>query len=217
MIEIYTDASIKKYENGRAFGCAGAICPEYGKESYKILPDATNNKSEITAIYLGVILANEILISNPELLDRRVTIYSDSKISVYGLREWMPTWLDNRIGGIIYNNSGKPVKNQEVFLNILAYLTKYDLKITIRHQKGHVDVLDAKSMANANDVYRESNGYRLDSNTLTKICIYNNQVDETSRNILQDIDPDTYPINKGSNARMMAYYIPPANYNQYIS
>ena len=61
ILEVYTDASIKTYPNGRTFGCSGAICPTTGESIYSINPDTTNNKSELRAIYIGVQLIKDII------------------------------------------------------------------------------------------------------------------------------------------------------------
>ena len=75
-LEICCDASIKKYPNGREFGCAGAVAIGYG-EVFRILPDTTNNRSECIAVLLAIKLAKEIVDSSNEPFDE-ITIYSDS-------------------------------------------------------------------------------------------------------------------------------------------
>ena len=190
-LEIYTDASTREFLNGRVFGCAGAIAPMFKAKSLQILPDSTNNRSEITAIYLAVVMAKQIKDNNPDI--EKITIYSDSKISVFGLKKWMNTWIDNIQNGILYSNSGNPVANQDIFLNIISYLESNNLKINIRHQKGHVKVLDQKSMHNAKKVYYESNNEDIDNDKLSRICWYNNLIDEDTRNTLASIKISDYP------------------------
>lgn len=215
-MEIFTDASTRVI-NGRDFACAGAECPVYRARKYEVLPDATNNKGEITAIYLGIQLAHEIIMTNPSAKGEPIIIYSDSKISVFGLREWMPEWLRNRVGGVIMSSSMKPVKNQEVFMNIIAYIMKYDMRIILKHQKGHVNCLNEKQLTEARKVYYESNRESIDHATLSRICLYNEIVDQESRKTLMMVNPKDYPVETKHAQNLMAYYVPPESYREHIS
>ena len=126
-LNIFTDASIKQVGQ-ETVGCAGAFCVA-GKDrtiinqTNRILRYATNNSSEITAVKLGIDLA----------IDYRndfdtINLFSDSKICIYGLREWIFNWIDNMSNGVLYNSSNTEVANQEMFKKIINLITHYNTK-----------------------------------------------------------------------------------------
>ena len=206
-LEIFCDASIRKFLDGRIFGCAGAIAPMYKGKSLEIMPDSTNNAAEIEAVYLAVKLTKDLKDAYPEI--EKVTIYSDSKISVFGLREWMHRWVNNMRNGILYTDSRTPVANQEIFLKIISFLESNKLEINIRHQKGHVNALNQNSMRNAKRVYEESNKEVIDLQTLSRICWYNDCIDRETRDMLGKIKESDYPPNPFDGELInICYYIP---------
>ena len=211
-VEICCDASIKKYPNGRTFGCAGAIVVDMDNMSRtRIIPDSTNNASELYAMYLAVNLAKELLIMNSSY---DITIYADSKFVVYGMKVWMDKWLSTMdSNGVMYNYMNEPVKNQELFSMIINFMVNNNLRLKIRHQKGHVKILNSKSMSEANNVFYESNGYRLDYNTLSRISLYNNKIDKLTKNILTHTNPDDYAI---EDKESVFRYLIPYNYKEFV-
>lgn len=217
-LEICCDASIKKFENDRTFGCAGAIVIGSNEQMYKVLPDSTNNRSECIAVLLAVRLANEM---RQKTNYDNITIYSDSKFAVYGLKEWLPKWLSTRDqNGIMYNYNGKPVINQELFLAIVSYLVKNDLKVRFLHQKGHVNINSGKDMYIANKVFFESNGFFMNLDKIKQISYYNNIIDNNTRIKLNEdksIDPINTPIIKRNmDYDIMCKYMIPRNYKDFI-
>lgn len=189
---IFTDASIIKTIYGETIGCAGAIgyLTSGNKDpiiSTKIIRESTNNNSEITAILLGVGIA----LSAPKGF--KINLFSDSKICIYGLREWIYSWMNNREpDGTMVSSSGTPVANQEVFLHIINLITTNNLSINLYHQKGHVKNTKS-SLDNAKKVFFESNGVVLDDQDIFNISSFNNYIDEYTRAKL-----NTYVDNKGN-------------------
>ena len=212
-LEICCDASIMKYPNGRTFGCAGAVTTILNIERKIIIPDCTNNRAELIAMYTAVRLANEI----KQIKPYDITIYADSKFVVYGMKVWMEDWLrkidDN---GIIYNHANKPVINQDLFMMILSYMISNNLRLKIRHQKGHVKFLNEKSLAMASRVFQESNGYKLDYCTLRRISLYNDKIDRSTKEMLKTINPNDYPIENNDGLPKICNYIIPYNYKDYV-
>ena len=215
VLEICCDASIKTYPNGRTFGCAGAIATGYNIKKIKVIPDTTNNRSELFAMFLAIKLAEEL-----QVMTRfdEVIIYSDSKFTVFGLKVWMDKWLSSRdANGIMYGYNNEPVKNQELFGMIISYMVKNNLRFNIRHQKGHINQTE-KKLQIADRVFFESNGYHLDRETLSRISFYNDIIDKTTKQVLMTTNPDMYPIINinTDNSVMMCNYIIPSNYKEYI-
>ena len=216
ILEICTDASIRTFPNGRVFGCAGALCITTMEQDFLISQDTTNNRSELLAIYLGLKLAKRIMDKNPNF--DSVIIYSDSQFGIFGLTKWMHGWMRNMDNnGVIYGSNGKPVKNQELFMCILSYIAINNLKVTFRHCSGHVRYTSIKCLKDANEVFYKSNGFYLKPEDIYKLAYYNDIVDNATRDYLQNINPDLYPImDYSNNYQVMTKYVVPNNYLNYI-
>ena len=216
ILEICTDASIRTFPNGRVFGCAGALCITTLEQDYLISQDTTNNRSELLGIYLGLKLGKRIMDEHPEY--DSMVIYSDSQFAVFGLTRWMQGWMKNKDhNGIIYGSNGKPVKNQELFMCILSYITSNQLKVTFRHCSGHVRYTSIKMLRLANEAYYKSNGEYLRPEDIYKLAYYNDIVDNSTREYLQRVNPDIYPkMDYSNNHNIMTKYIVPNNYTKFI-
>lgn len=213
-LEICCDASTTTFPNGRTFGCAGAITTFTGIERTCIVPDATNNKAELMAMYTAIKLVQELCTTNQY---DDITIYADSKFVVYGMKVWMDNWLLNKDeNDILYNYNKEPVKNQDLFKMIISYMVINNLKIKIRHQKGHVKVLNEKSMAQAARVFRDSNHYDIDHDTLSRISFYNDKIDRDTKAILTTVNPNDYPISNQEDFIIPCKYVIPYNYKEYV-
>lgn len=220
VLEIFCDASIKNFSNGRQFGCAGAIAVINGSTQagslLRVLPDSTNNKSEITAIYLAVKLAHQIITNYGEV--SKIIVYSDSKISVYGLKYWMDKWVEMMYNGVLYTPQGDRVKNQEIFIQIYDFLARNNMKITLLHCKGHVNIIKQSSLINAADVFYESNGFYPDKDLLIKVANYNNIIDNQTRQHLDTVNPNmSNIILENSGGEKMYHYVLPINWKDYIN
>lgn len=189
-LNIFTDASIKQVGQ-ETVGCAGAFCVA-GKDrtiinqTNRILRHATNNSSEITAVKLGIDLA----------IDYRndfdtINLFSDSKICIYGLREWIFNWIDNMSNGVLYNSSNTEVANQEMFKKIINLITHYNLNIHLYHVKGHVNINSIKSVLNAIRVFNISNGIILPTQDMIDISDMNNYVDIFTGELLESINTNS--------------------------
>lgn len=214
-IEIFPDASLKKFNNGRIVTCAGVLFPKNNISDWKVMPDSTNNEAELMAVYMAVKMAKKVLTEHPEYENKEIRIYSDSKSAVYGLTKSMPDWLKNiDIYGKIYNNSNQLVKNQELFFMIINYLVDNNLKVKFLHIKGHINYFNNKKIDLANRVFKESNGYKLSNEDMSRICFYNCMVDEYTRKILNSLsEEDLYKYDRPI---LMANVIPPKNYREFI-
>lgn len=215
VLEIFCDASIKKFPNQRVFGCAGAIGYCNGTtigETLRVLPDSTNNESEITAILLAVNLANETIKQYGQV--DQIIIYSDSKISVYGLKYWMNKWVELMYQGVLYTPQGDRVKNQEIFIQIYDFLARNNMRIQLLHCKGHVRVTSQDSLTKAADVFYESNGFYPTKELLIRMANYNNIIDNDTREYLNS-DKVDLALHKPEGIRMLSYVMP-VNWKDYI-
>ena len=145
------------------------------EQQYRVCSDTTNNNAEIKAIRLGV----EIAIRFKNRFSH-INIFSDSQISIFGIRDYIFNWKN--INGIICGYQNKPIANQSVFLEILDMIVRSDLHINFWHQKGHVDMKQS-SLYNALHVFQSSNGIRgnVSLGFIKYISFWNDMVDNESR------------------------------------
>ena len=186
IFDIYTDASI---DLNKRIGCSGALVVnrkrnEIVKSIFGVKFNATNNMSEIIAIWLGIYQAIELLYT--EQTPFHINLFSDSQISLFGLREWIYGWINNRKGNSMIGSSGT-VSNQEWFRDCYHAILSSGIKMKLFHQKGHINLNSSKSIYEADKVFRTSNVNSLRMIGLTPqiVSTYNNLVDEETRKIVQ--------------------------------
>ena len=215
-LEICTDASLKIID-GRTFTCSGAICCNTQEKRFRILADSTNNKGELVAIHQGVLLAIEEIKKCPGRY-ARVNLYSDSQFGILGIRDWFQSWyskMDN--DGVIYNASGAPVKNQELFFMVITECIINNMTVNFYNQKGHVDLYSKSSMDEAEQQFKQANGFFIRYDQLYKISYYNNIIDKDSRRLLDSVQASQYPIMDACDnpVHLCEYKVSP-NYKNFI-
>ncbi len=195
IFNLFCDASI---DLPTSMACAGCIITMQDRDTGKVLwtepiikcsiqRNATNNSAEILAIFLGISEAVEIARFNQDPIFR---VFSDSKISLYGLRDWMKNWIVNSSeDGTLRSTSGNPVANQQTFVQIYNLIIENNLKVEFYHQRGHVT-------ENGRLGSKESRAYFIKTNKVAPealgqididyLNIYNNQVDNITRDVLYD-------------------------------
>lgn len=208
-LNIFCDASIYKHHEGLYTGCPGAIAVHDNQvidNIVSIRTDSTNNNSEITAISYGVILMAKYYNQYDT-----IRIFSDSKICVFGLREWIFKWVNCINNGVMFSSSGQPVMNQNIFLGIAQFIINNGYKFELYHQKGHVTGTDA-SIKNAQDVFLKSNNLYLYLFDIEYLSGYNNCIDQLTRDTLNAYlaDPANMQQIKGNSVEVSKGY--PLNY-----
>lgn len=181
-LNIFTDASIRNRSYGYD-GCYGAIAVYNNTvidEIYRINTNTTNNNSEIKGVRAGVILALKY-----QHQFKTINIFSDSQISIFGIRDRLVTWEISPTGKLI-GKSGQEIQSQNIFLEIMYLMLQYNLRVNFLHQKGHINIKNINSLYEAQHVFRASNSIRgiVDLNIIRFISRWNCIVDETSRSRL---------------------------------
>lgn len=191
VINIFCDASIDINRKVACGGCFISMQTEYGEfvelgNKMMIQENATNNSSEIMAIWIGVVEAYKLRKHYPHAVFR---LFSDSKISLYGLRDWLKNWIRNMdADGNLISSQGTVVANQQYFIEIFNTIVKNNLKIELYHQRGHVGGAGSKmtlpearvKFIRANKVPPESLGVNIEY-----LCEYNNKIDNATRMAVQ--------------------------------
>lgn len=188
VINLFCDASINTDKKVACGGCY-ITCQdnmgvhEIGKRLI-IQHNATNNSSEILAIWAGVVEALKLREIYPGAIFR---LFSDSKISLYGLRDWLKNWVANiRPDGTLISSSGEPVMNQQRFIDIFNLIVENNLRIEFYHQRGHVNdgrvSLDRARVQfiKANKVPPEGLGLNINY-----ICDCNSMIDNLTREAMK--------------------------------
>lgn len=187
-LNIFSDASLLGKANTITKNkvCAGAVAVINGsrdKEYHCLLDKSTNNYGELIGIYLAIKLAN--LYKNKYKV---INIFSDSNISVYGLREWIYNWINHMDNyGNMYNSSGNKVANQTIIKCIIDFVIEsfepYKNRINILHCASHVN------LNSIDDIYRAircfsrnfANGRNITKESILFIQNWNNYIDESTR------------------------------------
>ena len=194
-LNIFTDASIRNIKGGETLGCAGMLAV-YGSnranyDRFQIIRDTTNNNAEIKAIRLGV---EEAIRQKNNF--KNIRIFSDSQISIFGIRDRIFKWYNN--GETLCGYEGKPIKNQDVMLEIVHMIVDNNINIEFYHQQGHVKVNDKEKLLEAIHVFSSSNNIRsiISYDFIRTISQYNNYVDVMSRTNLYKVDENIIKQNK---------------------
>lgn len=185
-LNIFCDASINP-NGGNVIGCPGAIVVTNLKDivfdRYQILYNTTNNRSELTALFIALQLALEFRENYSN-----INIFSDSKITVYGITSWIYPWLINIRDYQMYSNSRTLIMNQDIIADIIRFITNNNLMVNIYHQKGHVATTN-DSLDNAINVFFRSNNIICSRELILSLSEFNNIIDCLTKDILTKGDP----------------------------
>ncbi len=186
-LNIFSDASITKNEN-ETIGCYGIIfvaidtilehIPRATSPYHlNIARYSTNNDSELRGILQGIFFAAQY-----QKYFKTINLFSDSMISIMGLKTWIYNWINNTRNGIMYSTSGE-VMNQELIKDIVFTILNNSLNINLFHQKGHVN---SKNIFDAKQTFIKTNMLNcdVDLELIDAISKLNNSIDEKTREYL---------------------------------
>lgn len=196
ILNIFCDASIKSVDDPsiKFMSSGGFVAVDNDviiDTQLKFMYGCTNNEAEIYSLEMSVLYA----LSRQNLYDT-INIFSDSKICVVGLKEWVFNWTVDK-NNILYNTSGLAVANQSYFVNIidnLRYCSKGN--INILHQKGHVNTNKIEQVENAQRVFRKTNHFDISYNDMVTISKYNDIIDKVTKEDLKLRIANKYNLNK---------------------
>lgn len=181
-ISVYTDASLIKVDKITST-CAGYALVYHNKileEDRRILHNSTNNYGEIYAIYMGV----QALLRYADT-DCFLNLFSDSKISIDGLTSWISNWVRTQdSSGCLRSSSGAEVANQDIFKSIIGLIESSNIHLQMFHVLGHISVNKYNDLLKARATFKRENGVLLSEDIIREICIYNNYVDNMTRDFL---------------------------------
>lgn len=186
VINIFTDASMMPTDGTQLVpGCYGFLTMHGEVEiNQGLFVDtySTVNRSEIKGIKCAVLEA--IRLRNMGFRGI-INIFSDSQISVNGIRAWIFGWKnkDNEL----FTKDGKSVANQSEYIEIMQLIIQYNPYVNFYHLKGHVDIHDPKNVYKATGTFKRSNMADsmniedIDPTFIKFISNCNNQIDNLTR------------------------------------
>lgn len=187
---LFADASTLKsdYEEFSSSGVIAVAEDEDGERrevgtDLEILRWSSNNRGELDAILLAVNFA----VLNKKLYDD-IYIFSDSKVSVFTLRQWIFNWRIFR-DKILVKTDNNQAENQDIIRAIIRTIVHNKLKVRFVHQRGHIN---PNNITKAKIDFCESNGIKtsmVSDEFISFISEYNNKVDKMSRDYLLNNDP----------------------------
>ena len=184
-LNVFSDASITTI-NGHYTSCAGYIIVYKDKiveTNHRIIYDSTNNYGEI----YGILMAVEASIrkANDIKYVSRINIFSDSQISVLGLREWIFKWYKrlNKFNCMISDRNVE-ISNQEVFAKIVNTIIDNGMPLHLYHQLGHKSFNSDKDVKAIKTSFEKVNNEIISDTLAQKLCWYNNIIDKFTRDSL---------------------------------
>lgn len=187
-LNVFTDASVNKNSDG-TFDCCSGCTLYHGNtvvSKTQVLLDSTNNQAEIYAILMGINAAIEYTKENSGV--ESVNLFSDSKISIFGLREWITNWSNNVNEKVMYSSSGQPVKNQSIFLDCIYKILDNNFPISLYHVHGHKNPDINKHVEEFKRNFEKYNYLQdshIDINLTRKLMKCNEQIDWITRETLR--------------------------------
>jgi ribonuclease HI len=211
-LNVFTDASLRKISNVETWVSSGVIAV-YGNtivsDDYRVYKNQTSNYAELKAIKLGINIAQDICRQVPSI--KVVNLFSDSQISIYGIRDRIFNWriINNTMVG--YGN--KIIANQDIFLEIMNLIVMCNLHINFWHQKGHSDESSIQksrySFITSNRIVG-ANESNVDFEFIKYINRFNQMVDNASRKLLYQTDSMQDVITP------ISFLIPTSTYHQEV-
>lgn len=191
-LNIFTDASVKNL--GKEYiTCSGSACvigENIINTNTRITRHSTSNLGEALGVLLGIEDALKYK-NNVNVIN----LFSDSKITIFAIREWIFSWMKRSSNNILYTSKGKEVANQEVILTIINTILANNLIINFYHQNGHIDINNMDQLNEARNTFINFNEitHILDMNIIKTISYYNNYIDNYTRDMFKNIDLYNYP------------------------
>lgn len=186
VINIFTDASMMPTDGTQPVpGCYGFLTMHGETEiNHGVYVDtySTVNRAEIKGIKCAVMEAIRLRSIG---FRGMINIFSDSQISVLGIRERIFGWFNN--GSYLENKSGEKVANQSEYIEILQLIIQYNPYVNFYHMKGHVNIHDSQLVFKASSTFRRSNMHpdtpvkNIDLDFIKFISKCNNEIDNRTR------------------------------------
>ena len=134
-VQLYTDGACKGNPGPGGWGYV-LRCQDHTKQAYGYAANTTNNRMELMAAIEGLAALKHAC---------HVDLTTDSQYLRRGMMEWIDGWQKKNWK----NSQGKPVKNQDLWLKLLAVIKPHDIKWHwVKGHSGHPENEIADALAN---------------------------------------------------------------------
>lgn len=199
---IFCDASVYfgSLKESTYISCAGVVAVSNRKilkENYRVIKNAVAPRGEIEAIKDGVYTAILLMREYPNI--KNIYLFSDSELALLGIRDRIYNWdckpvINKDYYGLYrarsqYNIGNGLIKHQDIYIETLYALVKYNPNIKFYHQKGHLDTSNYANLKYATELFKRNNNIEnaVSKDFMTYISDYNNYVDNNSRSYLEEM------------------------------
>lgn len=194
-INVFTDASTTQVDR-RIVSSPGYAIVYNNKiicSTNNVFYNTTSNYGELYAI----IMALESLIQIKWGFDKAglemplINIFSDSEISVLGLRKYIFNWWGSESTQQFYSEpqiySDQGVLNKELFVNAIRMITDNNLKVNLYHVSAHIEATKKYHITRMIKKFEENNYIQIDKDDAYYLCYYNAFVDDMTRSNLRKL------------------------------
>lgn len=182
-LNVFCDASLTTVED-KTTSCPGFAIVYQNKiikSDYKVIFNSSNNYGEIYAIRMGIKAVYDMGYKLGSV--SRINVFSDSQISIFGLREWIFTWYRNLNSEkqMVANDRKSEIANQEVYNSIVNLVAYEGIPIHLYHQLGHKNYNNIKHIRKVITSFNTVNNERITIDEARYISYYNEFVDKYTR------------------------------------
>jgi ribonuclease HI len=194
-LNVFCDASVNSI-NGYFTSCPGYAIVYKDKivaSRYQVIFNASNNYGEIYALSMGI---RAVIDKSYEIqYASRINVFSDSQISIFGLRDWIFSWYkrlnsDNQM----VSDRNLEIANQEIFNRIVNMIAYEGIPMHLYHQLGHMNYNNKEHVLRVLRSFNNANKEPINYNEAKYICYYNDFVDRFTRDNLNSVT-DSYIFN----------------------
>lgn len=209
-LDAFTDASTTKSDNRTISSPGYAIVYKNKiiKSVNRIFYNTTSNYGEMYAIImaLGALIEIKRQLNLKNMDMPQINLFSDSEISILGLRKWIFNWWSNNSTQSFYSEvkifSNQGILNKELFVTAVRMIVDNDLPINLYHTKAHVHMSRPKELTHMINKFSIINHCTIDQKMACYLAYYNTFVDNMTRDNLKKVVFDSLKFDKEKYAHL---------------
>ena len=189
-LNIFTDASMLTKSAIASAGAHFYSGTNLIGEFIQNIPQATVNIGELMGVWFGLRQALEYAKTGAFSV---INLFSDSQITIFGLRNWIYNWVRDEEQGHLHGYGKKQVQNETYFIHLVNFILGNNLKVNLYHVRGHLDGTGFKESREfkENFIYANRIHYRVDDTVINFLIKGNSLIDNRTRDKLSDVSLTT--------------------------
>jgi ribonuclease H len=209
-LNVFTDASTTKSDNRTISSPGYAIVynNKIIKSVNRIFYNTTSNYGEMYAIImaLGALIEIKRQLNLKGMDMPTVNLFSDSEISILGLRKWIFNWWSNNTTQTFYSEaklfSNQGILNKELFVTAVRMIVDNELPVNLYHTKAHVHISRPKEVINMIQKFGLINHRTINQRIACYLTYYNTFVDNMTRDNLKKVVYNSLKFDKDKYAHL---------------